>query len=53
MHASHVKVYNNILVYGSNEYYFTGMDRDRTYYFRIEPFNENGIGKRTQVIAVE
>jgi len=47
------KLYNNILVYGSNEYYFTGMERDRTYYFQIEAFNENGIGKRTHVIAVE
>jgi len=47
------KMYNNILVYNSNEYYFTAMDRDQTYYFQIEAFNENGIGKRTQVIKVE
>lgn len=47
------KLYNNILIYGSNEYYFTAADKDRTYYFQIEAFNENGIGKRTQVIKAE
>jgi hypothetical protein len=47
------KLYNNILVYGANEYYFTGMEKNRPYYFQIEAFNENGIGKRTRVIKVE
>jgi len=47
------KLYNNILIYNSNECYFTGMDRDRTYYFRIEAFNENGIGKRSIIFKVE
>jgi hypothetical protein len=46
------KLYNNIMVYGSNEYYFNGMDKDLPYYFQIESFNENGISKRTQVIKV-
>lgn len=44
------KLYNNVMVYGTNEYYFTAMDKDKTYYFQIEAFNENGIGKRTEVI---
>ena len=51
--TSPAKLYNSILVYGSNEYYFTGMDRDRPYFFQIEAFNESGIGKRTQVTKVE
>jgi xylan 1,4-beta-xylosidase len=47
------KLYMNILIYGANEYYFTAMDRDKPYYFQIEAFNENGIGKRTKVVKVE
>lgn len=47
------KLYNSIMVYGSNEYYFSAMEKDQTYYFQIEPFNENGIGKRTTVVRVE
>jgi xylan 1,4-beta-xylosidase len=47
------KLYTSIMVYGSSEYYFTAMDRDRPYYFQIEAFNENGIGKRTRVLRVE
>ncbi|UCG28922.1 MAG: family 43 glycosylhydrolase [Bacteroidales bacterium] len=47
------KLYNNILVYGVNEYYFTGMNRDQTYYFRIEAFNKNGIGDRSEILEVK
>ncbi|MGE5848454.1 MAG: discoidin domain-containing protein, partial [Ignavibacteria bacterium] len=47
------KLYNNILIYNSNEYYFTGMDKDQSYYFQIEAFNENGIGAKSEVIKVE
>ncbi|RYY12813.1 MAG: xylosidase [Chitinophagaceae bacterium] len=47
------KLYNAIMIYGTNQYYFTGMERDRPYYFQIEAFNEGGIGKRTAVIRVE
>jgi len=43
------KLYNNIMVYGRNEYWFKGMDKNLPYYFQIEAFNENGIGKRTGV----
>lgn len=46
------KLYNNIMVYGKNEYWFKGMDKDLPYYFQIEAFNENGIGKRTALIRV-
>lgn len=47
------KLYTSIMVYGNNEYYFSAMEKDQPYYFCIEPFNENGIGKRTTVIKVE
>jgi xylan 1,4-beta-xylosidase len=47
------KLYSNIMVYGRNEYYFSGMDKGLPYYFQIEAFNENGIGKRTGVMRVE
>lgn len=47
------KLYNSIMVYGNNEYYFSAMEKDLPYYFQIEAFNENGIGKRTTVVKVE
>jgi hypothetical protein len=46
-------LYNNILVYGSNEYWFKSMDKEVPYYFCIEAFNENGISERTQIIKSE
>ena len=47
------KLYTSIMVYNANEYYFSAMERDRPYYFQIEPVNEAGAGKRTAVIKVE
>ncbi|HTK20872.1 MAG TPA: discoidin domain-containing protein, partial [Mucilaginibacter sp.] len=47
------KLYNNILVYGKNEYYFNGMEKSQPYYFQIESFNENGISQRSKVIEVK
>src|SRR5690606_32127979 len=47
------KLYTSIMVYGRNDYYFNGMDRDKPYYFCIEAFNENGISGRTEVVKVE
>jgi hypothetical protein len=41
------------MVYNVNEYYFNGMEKSLPYYFQIEAFNENGVGKRTKVIKVE
>jgi hypothetical protein len=43
------KLYGNIMVYGKNDYFFTGMDREETYYFQIEAFNNKGIGPRTEI----
>lgn len=47
------KLYGSIMVYGKNEYYFTGMDKNDTYYFQMEAFNNNGISERTEVIKAE
>jgi xylan 1,4-beta-xylosidase len=51
--ASPDKLYTAITVYGKNEYYFNAMEKAQSYYFQIEPFNENGIGKRTALVKVE
>ncbi|RYZ42784.1 MAG: xylosidase, partial [Sphingobacteriales bacterium] len=32
------KLYNTIMLYGVNEYYFTAADRDKPYYFQVEAF---------------
>ncbi|MGZ3822582.1 MAG: family 43 glycosylhydrolase, partial [Mucilaginibacter sp.] len=47
------KLYNNIMVYGKNEYFFNGMEKSQPYYFQIESFNENGISQRSKVIEVK
>lgn len=47
------KLYGSIMVYGKNDYFFTGMDRPDTYYFRIEAFNNNGISPRSDVVISE
>ncbi len=47
------KLYNNVMVYNDNQYYFKPMDRDRTYYFSIEAFNENGISEKTKPVEVK
>ncbi len=47
------KLYNCIMIQNANEYYYKGMDRERTYYFQIEAINENGVSERTKVMKVE
>lgn len=47
------KMYGSIMVYGQNEYYFTGADRTDAYYFQIEAFNANGISERTEIVKSE
>jgi hypothetical protein len=41
------------MVYGANECYFRAMDRDKTYYFQIEAFNENGVSDRSGTVKAE
>lgn len=47
------KLYNCIMVYDANEYYYKGMDSQKTYYFSIEAINENGTSGKTKAIKVE
>lgn len=41
------------MVYGKNDYYFTGMDATDAYYFQIEAFNNNGISEKSEISKVE
>lgn len=47
------KLYGSMMVYGKNEYYFTGADRTDAYYFQIEAFNANGMSARTEIMKSE
>jgi xylan 1,4-beta-xylosidase len=47
------KLYNCIMVYDANEYYYKAMDKEKPYYFSIEAINENGISERTKVMKVD
>jgi xylan 1,4-beta-xylosidase len=44
------KLYNCIMVYQANEYWYKGMDSEKPYYFCIEAINENGVSQRSKVI---
>ena len=45
------KLYNSVMVYDANEYYYKGMDAGKPYYFAIEAVNENGVSKRATTQA--
>jgi len=47
------KLYNCIMVLGHNEYWLKTMDKEMSYYFTIEAFNETGISERTTIIKSE
>jgi hypothetical protein len=47
------KLYNSIMVYGANEYWFKAMDSRKAYYFSIEAINENGVGAPHPVVKAE
>jgi hypothetical protein len=47
------KLYNTIMVYDANEYWFKGMDSEESYYYTIEALNENGISVRTDTIRAD
>lgn len=42
------KLYNCVMVYNVNEYYYAGMDKRKPYYFAIEAINENGTSEWTR-----
>jgi hypothetical protein len=41
------------MVYGKNEYYFSGLDKSDAYYFQIEAFNAAGIGPKSPIIKAD
>ena len=45
------KLYNCIMVYDANEYWFKAMDRDKVYYFTIEAINENGLSEKSKLVV--
>ena len=47
------KLYTSIMVHDANDYYYKGMDSKKTYYYRIEAINENGISPSSKVLKVE
>ncbi len=47
------KLYNCIMVHDANEYYFKGMDLQKTYYYSIEAINENGVSEKYKTIKVD
>lgn len=47
------KLYSCIMVHDANDYYYKGMDSKKTYYYRIEAINENGVSVSSKVIKSE
>ncbi len=47
------KLYNCIMVYGSNDYWLKSMDKAAVYYFSIEAINENGKSQMSKIIKSE
>ncbi len=47
------KLYTCIMVHDANDYYYKGMDLKKTYYYRIEAINENGISASSKIIKAE
>ena len=47
------KLYSCIMVYNKNDYWFKGMDKDKTYYYTIEALNENGVSPKKTVLKSE
>jgi xylan 1,4-beta-xylosidase len=46
------KLYNCIMVYANNEYWFKGMDLEKTYYYSIEAINESGVSGRYSILEI-
>ena len=47
------KLYNSIMVHDANDYYYKGMDSKKTYYYRIEAINENGVSISSKTVKAE
>jgi hypothetical protein len=47
------KLYQSWLVYDTNTHFMRCLDRDTSYYFSIEAFNENGISERSDIQIIQ
>lgn len=47
------KLYSSWMVYDKDSLMMRNLNADRTYYFSIEAFNENGIAERTPVVEIK
>ncbi len=47
------KLYQSWQVYDTNSHFMRCLDRDTSYYFTIEAYNENGISEQTETIFIE
>jgi hypothetical protein len=45
------KLYTSVMVYDADSLMLTGLNKDVTYYYSIDAFNESGITKGTQVVS--
>jgi xylan 1,4-beta-xylosidase len=44
------KLYTSVMVYDTNSLMLTGLNKDVTYYFNVDAFNESGITRGTEVV---
>ena len=47
------KLYTTIMVHDANDYYYKGMDSKKTYYYKIEAINENGVSATSKIVKAE
>lgn len=47
------KLYTTIMVHDANDYYYKGMDSKKTYYYKIEAINENGVSLSSKIVKAE
>ncbi|WP_420574644.1 family 43 glycosylhydrolase [Kordia sp.] len=47
------KLYQSWQVYDTNTHFMRCLDKDSSYYFTIESYNENGISEQSEIIFVE
>jgi len=47
------KLYTCIMVHDANDYYYKGMDSKKTYYYKIEAINENGVSVSSKIVKAE
>ncbi len=47
------KLYTCIILHDANDYYYKGMDLKKTYYYRIEAINENGVSVSSKIVKAD